>query len=38
MENVRAVTDAGVEIVVAGSSVFGAEDVDDRVKKFIAGF
>ena len=38
LENVRAVTDAGVEIVVAGSSVFGAEDVDDRVKKFIAGF
>lgn len=38
LENVRAVTDAGVEIVVAGSSVFGAEDIDDRVKKFIAGF
>lgn len=38
LENVRAVTDAGVEIVVAGSSVFGTEDVDDRVKKFIAGF
>lgn len=38
LENVRAVTDAGVEIVVAGSSVFGAEEVDDRVKKFIAGF
>ena len=38
LENVRAVIDAGVEIVVAGSSVFGAEDIDDRVKKFIAGF
>ncbi len=35
MDNVREVTDAGVEIVVAGSSVFGAEDVTGRVKDFI---
>lgn len=38
LDNVTSVTDAGVEIVVAGSSVFGAEDVPDRVKSFIAKF
>ena len=34
-DNVRSVTDAGVEIVVAGSSVFGAEDVTESVKRFL---
>lgn len=33
-DNVRAVTDAGVDIVVAGSSVFGAKDVRHRVGEF----
>ncbi|MDO4486925.1 MAG: ribulose-phosphate 3-epimerase [Bacillota bacterium] len=34
LENIRQVTDAGVDIAVAGSSVFGAEDVDARVREF----
>lgn len=38
LRNVKSVTDAGVEIVVAGSSVFGADDVDDSVKKFLTEF
>lgn len=37
-DNVSSVIDAGVEIVVAGSSVFGAENVEDRVQSFITGF
>ena len=32
--NVKTVTDAGVDIVVAGSSVFGAADIEARVKEF----
>lgn len=35
LENVKAVTNAGVELVVAGSSVFGAPDIDKRVKEFL---
>lgn len=35
-DNVRTVTDAGVEIVVAGSSVFGSDDVEGNVKEFLA--
>lgn len=35
LENVKAATDAGVELVVAGSSVFGAPDIDKRVKEFL---
>lgn len=35
LENVRTVTDAGVELVVAGSAVFGAPDIAKRVKEFI---
>ena len=35
LDNVRTVTDAGVEIIVAGSSVFKAEDVEKRVKEFL---
>lgn len=34
LDNVKKVVDAGVDIVVAGSSVFGAEDVAERVKEF----
>ena len=33
-DNAAAVTDAGVDIVVAGSSVFGAADVAQRVSEF----
>lgn len=35
LDNVKSITDAGVELVVAGSSVFGAEDVPKRVADFI---
>ena len=35
LQNVRSVTDAGVELVVAGSSVFGAEDIRQRVGEFL---
>ncbi len=31
LENIKTVTDAGVELVVAGSSVFGAPDIEKRV-------
>lgn len=34
LDNVREVMDAGVEMVVAGSAVFKAEDVIERVKEF----
>ena len=35
LDNVKAVTDAGVEIVVAGSSVFGADDAAGNVRRFL---
>ncbi len=35
LDNVKEVTDAGVEIIVAGSSVFGADDINKRVGEFI---
>lgn len=35
LDNIKAVTDAGVELVVVGSSVFGAQDIDKRVKEFL---
>ena len=35
IDNVKEVTDAGVDIVVAGSSVFGAEDPEKRVRSFL---
>lgn len=35
LDNVKAVTDAGVEIVVAGSSVFGAESIEGSVGDFL---
>jgi ribulose-phosphate 3-epimerase len=34
-ENIKAVTDAGVELVVAGSAVFGAPDIEKRVKELL---
>ncbi|MCQ4635295.1 ribulose-phosphate 3-epimerase [Anaerovorax odorimutans] len=38
LDNVRSVTDAGVELVVAGSSVFGAPDIEKRVGEFLKLF
>lgn len=38
LDNVKSVTDAGVEIVVAGSAVFGAESVEKRVGEFLHAF
>lgn len=35
LENVKEVCDAGVELVIAGSSVFGAPIIEDRVKEFL---
>ena len=35
LENIKMVTDAGVELVVAGSSVFGAPDIKARVKELL---
>lgn len=35
LNNFKTVTDEGVEIVVAGSAVFGAEDINARVKEFL---
>lgn len=35
LENLEEVVDAGVDIVVAGSAVFGAEDVESRTKEFV---
>ncbi len=34
LDNVKTITDAGVELVVAGSSVFKADDVKARVRTF----
>lgn len=38
LNNVKEVTDAGVELVVAGSSVFKAEDIPARVGEFLKQF
>jgi ribulose-phosphate 3-epimerase len=38
LDNVKAVIDAGVNIVVAGSAVFGAPDINQRVKEFLRFF
>lgn len=35
LDNVKEVIEAGVEVVVAGSAVFGAEDVAKRTKEFL---
>lgn len=35
LDNVKEITDAGVELVVAGSSVFQVEDIEKRVKDFL---
>lgn len=34
-ENIKSVTDAGVDLVVAGSAVFGAPDIENRVKELL---
>ena len=34
LENIKEVVDAGVEIAVAGSAVFKAEDITERVREF----
>ena len=34
LDNVKEVMDAGVSVVVAGSSVFGASDIEARVREF----
>ena len=34
-ENIKTVSDAGVELVVAGSAVFGAPDIEKRVKELL---
>ena len=38
LDNAPLLAEAGVEIAVAGSSVFGADDIDRRIKDFIAVF
>ena len=38
LDNVTSAIDAGVEIIVAGSSVFKAEDVPARVQEFLKKF
>jgi len=35
LENLKEVVDAGVDIVVAGSAVFGAKNVEARTKEFV---
>lgn len=35
LSNVREICDAGTDIIVAGSSVFGAEDIGNRVGEFL---
>lgn len=35
IDNIKKVTDAGVDIAVAGSSVFGVEDIEERVREFL---
>lgn len=35
LDNVRTVTDAGVDIAVAGSAVFGADDICGRTEEFV---
>ena len=38
LDNAPLLAEAGIEIAVAGSSVFGADDIDRRIKDFIAVF
>ena len=35
MDNVKDILDTGVNVVVAGSAIFGAEDVEKRTKEFL---
>lgn len=34
LSNVKTITEAGVDLVVAGSAVFGADNIQERVKEF----
>jgi ribulose-phosphate 3-epimerase len=34
LTNIKDVVDSGVNVVVAGSSVFGAENIEETIKKF----
>jgi ribulose-phosphate 3-epimerase len=34
-DNIKTVTDAGVDLVVAGSTVFGAPDIEKRVQELL---
>lgn len=38
LDNVKEVIESGVELVVAGSAVFGVPDIDARVKEFLSVF
>lgn len=38
LDNVKEVIESGVELVVAGSAVFGVSDIDARVKEFLSLF
>lgn len=38
LDNIKEILDAGVQIAVAGSSVFKAPDIDQRVKEFLRSF
>ncbi|MFV0516254.1 MAG: ribulose-phosphate 3-epimerase [Aminipila sp.] len=38
IDNVDRVIEAGIDIVVAGSAVFGAEDINSRVSEFLSKF
>ncbi len=35
INNVKEILDTGVNVIVAGSAVFGAEDVESRTKEFL---
>ena len=36
MDNVEKIVDAGVDIVVAGSAIFGEDDIEKAVNDFIS--
>ena len=38
LDNVKTITDAGATLIVAGSSVFGADNIEQRVKEFLKKF
>jgi len=38
LQNLRAVIDSGVNVIVAGSDIFGAEDVTARIREYLGEF